>query len=150
LSLPAAISTCINHKEIELTNIKTKLSTLALAATFAFALNSHLSFAAGETMSGNVIEIVNFKLAKGVTPDQFLAAASTSNGFLKGQKGFISRKMIVNKDAQYTDIAVWSSIEDAQNAMDASMKDQSLASFINAIDPTSMKIEHQSVILSSD
>jgi hypothetical protein len=58
--------------------------------------------------------------------------------------------MIVNKDAQYTDIAVWSSIEDAQNAMDASMKDQSIASFINAIDPTSMKIEHQSVILSSD
>jgi hypothetical protein len=150
LSLPAAISTRINHEEIKLTNLKTKLSTLALAATFAFALNSHLSFAAGETMSGNVIEIVNFKLAKGVTPDHFLAAASTSNAFLKGQKGFISRKMIVNKDAQYTDIAVWRSIEDAQNAMDASMKDQSIASFINAIDPTSMKIEHQSVILSSD
>jgi hypothetical protein len=133
-----------------LTNLKTKLSTLALAATFAFALNPNLSFAAGETMSGNVIEIVNFKLAKGITPDQFLAAASTSNAFLKGQKGFISRKMIANKDAQYTDIAVWSSVEDAQSAMDASMKDQSIASFINAIDPASIRIEHQSVILSSD
>jgi hypothetical protein len=133
-----------------LANLKTKLSTLALAATLAFALNSNFSDAAGETMSGNVIEIVNFKLAKGVTPDQFLADASTSNTFLKTQKGFISRKLILNKDGEYTDIAVWSSIEDAQNAMDASMKDQSIASFINAIDPTSMKIEHQSVILSSD
>lgn len=128
----------------------TNLKKLFFATTLALALNSNFANSAGETMSGKIIEIVSFKLVNGVTPDQFLSAATTTNAFLKTQKGFISRKMIVNKDGSYTDIAVWSSLGDAQGAMDASMKDASIAAFINAIDPASMKVEHQSVILSSD
>lgn len=101
-------------------------------------------------MVPKIVEIVSFKLVSGVNQDQFLAAASATNDFLKTRKGFISRKLVVGKDGQYTDIAFWASLGDAETAMADSMKAPSLLPFINAIDPASMKIDHQAVILSSD
>jgi hypothetical protein len=131
-------------------HLREKFITLLFATTTAFTFNINLAKSAGENMTKPVVEIVTFKLAKGVTVDQFLAAASVTNTYLKSRKGFISRKLIEGKNGGYTDIAIWNSLEDAQGAMNASMTEQSISPFIMAIDPTTMKVDHQSVILSSD
>jgi hypothetical protein len=132
-------------------NLRSKLTvpilTSALAMTsIVTAVNSY----GEDAITAKVVETVTFKLVAGVSQDQFLVAADATNAFLKSRKGFVSRKLIVDKDGQYTDIALWASLKDAETAMADSMKVERLVPFINAIDPATMKIDHQPVILSSE
>jgi hypothetical protein len=97
-------------------------------------------------MTGPVVEIVSFKLGAGVTEEAFLKAGKAAEDFMKSRNGFVSRRLSRREDGSYVDHVTWASMEDAKQAMDASMKEASLAPFMQAIDLTSMTIEHQALV----
>jgi hypothetical protein len=119
------------------------------AALISIALGFFLTptFAEDATkMTGPVVEIVSFKLSAGVTEDAFLRAGKTAEDFMKSRKGFVSRRLSRRDDGSYVDHVTWASMDDAKQAMDASMKEASLAPFMQSIDPASMTIEHQALV----
>jgi hypothetical protein len=64
----------------------------------------------------NVVEFVTFNLIKGASVADFLLASDKINsGFLAVQKGYISRKLIV-QDELWADLVLWETMEDARNA----------------------------------
>jgi hypothetical protein len=97
-------------------------------------------------MSSEVVEIVHFDLSEGTSGEAFAKSAEAATAFMKKQPGFISRRLSKSDAGGYVDHVTWASMKDAQSAMEASMKDASLAPFMQAIDPKSIKIEHQWVI----
>ena len=65
----------------------------------------------------NVVELASFHLKKEVSlPDFFLVSDKFNNEFLSVQKGYISRKLLVNGE-KWVDLVIWETMEDAQNAV---------------------------------
>ena len=102
----------------------------------------------GKKMSGQVVEVVEFKLAAGKSEAELLTSSEAATAFMRGQKGFIARRLSRGENGTYTDHVVWASRADAEAAMEASLKDQSLAPFMEAIDPQSIKLDHQELLVS--
>ena len=64
----------------------------------------------------NIVELVSFNLKKGVSiPDFLLVSDKFNRDFMSVQKGYISRKLL-RKGNTWTDLVLWESLEDAQNA----------------------------------
>ena len=64
----------------------------------------------------HIVELVSFNLKKDVSvPDFLLVSDKFNQDFMSGQKGYISRKLLVKGDT-WTDLVLWESIEDAKNA----------------------------------
>lgn len=99
-------------------------------------------------MSDHVIEIITFQLAAGQTEKGFLTNCDAATGFLRTCKGFISRRLSRSNAGVYMDHVTWASLPDAERAMDAAMKEPSLGAFISSIDPASMILDHQTVLVS--
>lgn len=115
----------------------------------AVALSLSLNLANAEdakTMNGKVIEIVTFKLAAGVSDEAFSKHTDVVNSYISRQKGFISRRLSKAADGTYLDHVTWASLADATTAMENSMKEASLAPFMQSIDPASVKVDHQAVV----
>ena len=67
----------------------------------------------------NIVELVSFTLKKGVSVSDFLLVSDQFNqDFMSAQKGYISRKLLLNNNT-WTDMVLWESLEDAQNAAKA-------------------------------
>jgi hypothetical protein len=98
-------------------------------------------------MSQHVIEIITFRLSKGCSEADFLLTCEAATSFLQTRKGFVSRRLSRANDDRYMDHVTWTSQVDAEQAMEAAMKDASLSAFIAAIDPTTMKLDHQPVLV---
>ena len=65
----------------------------------------------------NIIELASFYLKKEVSlPDFFLISDKFNSEFLALQKGYISRKLLVNGE-KWLDLVLWETMEDAQNAV---------------------------------
>jgi hypothetical protein len=116
---------------------------IALSLTYNVAIAGD-----AKTMDGKVIEIVTFKLAAGVSDEAFLKHTDVVNSYISSRKGFISRRLSKAADGSYLDHVTWESLTDATTAMESSMKEASLAPFMQSIDPASVKVEHQSVVAS--
>jgi hypothetical protein len=112
------------------------------AAALAFSLNMAIAGDA-KTMDGKVIEIVTFKLAAGVSDEAFSKHTDVVNSYISSRKGFISRRLSRAADGTYLDHVTWESLSDATTAMESSMKEASLATFMQSIDPATVKIDHQ-------
>jgi hypothetical protein len=117
------------------------LSSAALLLSFNPALAEE-----EKTMTGKVIEIVTFKLAAGVSDDAFLKYSDVVNTYISTRKGFISRRLSRAADGTYLDHVTWESLVDATTAMESSMKEASLAPFMQSIDPATVKVDHQAVV----
>ena len=64
----------------------------------------------------NAVWFISYKLKKGVSVDEFLAASEKCNNeVLSRKKGFISWKVLVN-DGMWVDLCTWETMEDAINA----------------------------------
>lgn len=124
---------------------RTVFSALALVLALTFTtVNSQ----AEETkaMPNQIAEIVTFKLATGISDEDFAKAGEAATAFIRSQKGFVSRRLSRGKDGTYTDHVVWDTLADAESAMEASMKEASLASFMQSIDPHTIKLDHQEIV----
>jgi hypothetical protein len=116
---------------------------LTLAPTFTIG-NSQAEEA--KVMPNQIAEIVTFKLTAGTSDNDFAKALEAATAFMRGRKGFVSRRLSIGKDGTYTDHVVWDTLADAEAAMEASMKEVSLGTFIQSIDPQTMKLDHQEIV----
>ena len=65
----------------------------------------------------NIVELASFYLKKEVSlPDFFQVSDKFNNEFLSVQKGYISRKLLVNGE-KWLDLVIRETMEDAQNAV---------------------------------
>lgn len=63
------------------------------------------------------IEITTFKLVKGHSSDDFIAANADIDVWLKRQPGFRSRRIAVQDDDTLVDMLVWDSVAEAEDSM---------------------------------
>ena len=116
-----------------------------IAATFASGAIAQDCATSADAKVG-VIEIVQFRLAIGVSRDDFLAAAAATMPVLCATEGFIGRTLSEGEDGTWTDHVKWTSPELAQTAMAGSMENEALLPFIMAIDPDSIALTYQTPV----
>ena len=95
----------------------------------------------------NIIEIVRFKAAPNITPNQLIAASQQSQKFVAGLRGFNYRSLSFDKD-MWTDIIYWDNLHDAKLGCRQFQENSDCQSYINMMDRASINIEHQNVCLS--
>ena len=99
-------------------------------------------------MTRHVIELVTFKLAPGVSKEEFLKTVPPSNEFLEGCTGFISRRLSCNEDGTWVEHVEWDSMAAAKAASDAFMITQSLKPMMQAIDGKNAIMRHNQLMIS--
>jgi len=78
-----------------------------------------------------IVEIAQFKLASGVTDEEFVKEAeAVQKNFLEKQSGYIDRELLKDRDGQWVDILHWNSMEEAQKAAEIMMKDPATQRFM--------------------
>jgi antibiotic biosynthesis monooxygenase (ABM) superfamily enzyme len=97
--------------------------------------------------SDPVTEIVTFRLAPGVTEAAFLAAARGTEAFVAAAPGFVSRRLSRGEDGTWTDHVEWSSMADAVAASEALMADPAALPFLQAIDPATISMRHETLLM---
>lgn len=94
-------------------------------------------------MTQNVAETVTFKLADGVTHDQFIALIKKTEAFVHTHPGFIFRRLSSGADGQWTDAVIWADMETAQAAA-AEFQNQDFApALMAAIAPGTAAMRHE-------
>ncbi len=93
-----------------------------------------------------VAEIVTFRLAPGVDQAGFLRAASQTRGFVAAAPGFIARTLTRGDDGLWTDYILWRDMKAAKMMADAFMSEPSVKPFLQAIDPKSVTMRHETVL----
>ncbi len=98
------------------------------------------------TANPTILEVVSFKLAPGVSEEEFVSIVEQmEQSFLCNTKGFVSRVLAKDEEGNWLDQVKWQSLPDAMNAMEASMKEVSVAPFLQAIDPNSIQAKHWNI-----
>ena len=83
--------------------------------------------------------LISFKLAKGASvPDFLVASKKVYSEFISKQKGYCSWKQLTDGKS-WADLLTWESIEDAQNAMEASATSAAALEFFPFLDNESVK-----------
>jgi hypothetical protein len=91
----------------------------------------------------SIIEISQFRLAKGVDEQSFLKGANAvQETFLKKQNGFIERELLKDENGQWVDILHWKTRADAERAAKEAMNNPVAAEFFQKMDPASIKMMH--------
>lgn len=82
----------------------------------------------------HIIELPSFYLKKGVSEATFLPAHEKfHNEFVSKQKGYISHMLLAN-DNKWSDLVIWESLEDSQNAFKAIYKSAAAIEYMALID----------------
>lgn len=95
---------------------------------------------------GQVLEMVTFNLAGGVSEDHFLAAAEASTGALITLPGFLGRRLAKAEDGSWIDIAEWRDAASAQAAGKVFHKLSQAEVFCSMIDLRSVKVSHHQIV----
>ncbi|MGH9991617.1 MAG: hypothetical protein ACREBU_15585 [Nitrososphaera sp.] len=94
-------------------------------------------------MSGTVVEIVQFKLQRGVDEATFMKASDGAQSFLNRARGFVNRELARTENGlNWVDIVKWRARADADNAAKTAMKDPDCMKFFALIDKKSMKTQY--------
>jgi hypothetical protein len=96
-------------------------------------------------MTENVMELVQFRAAPGVSEATLVAAAAAIEPWLRACPGFLSRRLAVDEDRVWADCVVWSDMRAAQAAAKALPTIPSAAPFLEAIDMASVRMRHLTI-----
>ena len=97
-------------------------------------------------MTQAVAEIVTFKLAPGVSAQDFVKLSQASEAFCRQNPGFRHRQLSQGADGTWTDYVIWSDMETAQ-AIAAEFPAQDFApALMGAIAPDSVSMRHETVL----
>ena len=81
----------------------------------------------------NVFEFVTFYLKKKISISDFLIMSDKFNKeFLSKQKGYISRKLLVDGD-MWSDLVLWETMDDAKNAINISYNDAVAREYVSML-----------------
>ncbi len=97
---------------------------------------------------GPVMEVVTFRLTTATDPDAFLAAARASAAPLRGQPGYVSRRLLSDGAGTWTDLVEWRSLAEAQDAAKVVMADPAFGAFVAMIDMATVTMRHQPILWS--
>ena len=97
-----------------------------------------------------VAEIVTFRLAPGTTDPAFLAAASATGPLLAAEAGFLSRRLSRGADGTWTDHVTWTSLPEAAAAAGRIMDAPEAQPFLAAIDPASITMRHEPILMTME
>jgi hypothetical protein len=96
----------------------------------------------------NIIEIVSFKAAPNITPNQLISASKQNQKFVARLRGLNYRTLNFNEEI-WTDIIYWGDVNDTTLGCQKFQENPHYQSYVNMMDRESIKIEHQSVCLSA-
>ena len=96
--------------------------------------------------TGQVLEMVSFKLAEDVAEEHFLAAAEASNGALITLPGFLGRRLVKTGQGKWLDIAEWRDSASADAAGKVFHTLSQAEVFCSMIDTNSIKVEHHPIV----
>jgi len=100
--------------------------------------------------TGAVAEIVTFRLAPGTSEAAFLDAARATQPLLAGEPGFLSRRLSKGTDGRWTDHVAWASLDQAEAAARRVMADPAAQPFLMAIDPASIAMRHEPILMTAE
>jgi len=90
-----------------------------------------------------VLELVVFKLAEGVSREQFLGTVDPVSSWISRQPGFISRELCHDGDGdRWIEVVWWRTMKDAHAAAELAMTSESCAPMFGAIDMESTLMLH--------
>ena len=90
-----------------------------------------------------IVEVAQFKLAEGVSEEEFLKEAeAVQKGFLEKQSGYIDRELLKTEDGLWADVLHWKTMKEAQKAAEVMMGNPAAQGFMQKIDPSSVKMLH--------
>ena len=96
--------------------------------------------------TGEILEMVRFKLADHVTEAHFLAAAEASNGALITLPGFLGRRLVKTGEGEWLDIAEWRNEASARAAGEIFHQLSQAQIFCSMIDAGSVRISHHPIV----
>lgn len=96
-------------------------------------------------MEKHVAEIVTFRLAAGISTAEFTALMQRTEGFVRTQEGFVSRRLSRGADGSWTDYVVWQDMATAQQVAQAFMQQDFAPDVMAAIAPGSAAMRHEEV-----
>lgn len=97
-------------------------------------------------MNSETVEIVFFRLADGVSDEEFLAAAAGVDGWLAETPGYRRRELYSDGDGNWVDTVRWDSKEVALAAAEAIMQQPEGAAFGSKINPDTIFMYHMSAV----
>lgn len=94
------------------------------------------------------IEVTTFKLNRGLTVEDFIAANADVDAWLLRQPGFLSRRIAQRDDGIVIDLLIWASARDGEHAADRLMQELADSPVHAAIDQrtvawTVSRVQHQ-------
>lgn len=94
------------------------------------------------------IEVTTFKLNRGLTVEDFIAANADVDAWLLRQPGFLSRRIAQRDDGIVIDLLIWASARDGEHAADRLMQELVDSPVHAAIDQrtvawTVSRVQHQ-------
>lgn len=93
-------------------------------------------------MNSDTIEIVFFRLAEGVSDEEFLAAAAAVDGWLAEKPAFKSRVLYGDGEGNWVDTVHWASKAEALAAAEAIMQQPEGQAFGALINPDTIFMYH--------
>ena len=126
------------------------MTRLILALPLALAALAPADTARGGDAAGPVAEIVTFRLAAGVGETSFLEAARATGPLLAAEPGFLSRRLSKGADGAWTDHVAWTSLAEAKAAAARVMEAPGAAPFLMAIDPASIVMRHEPILMTME
>jgi len=97
-------------------------------------------------MSKHVAEIVTFKLADGVSAEDFVALSQARKGFVRAQPGFLHRQLSRGEDGRWTDYVIWKDMETAQRVAAEFHHQDFCADLMQAIAEGTAHMRHEEVL----
>ena len=92
-----------------------------------------------------VLEIVTFRLAPGASRETFLTSAAATEKWLRKRGAVRQRLLTEGDDGTWTDAVEWTSMEAAKSAGAEVMEAPDFAPFMQAIDPKSVAMRHETI-----
>ncbi len=99
-------------------------------------------------MTQRAIETVTFKLAEGVSKEDFLEAVAASTAFVQARPGFVARRLSCGADGTWIEHIEWETLEAAQAAVAAIQREESVKPFLNSIEGASVTLRHSALEIS--
>lgn len=94
-------------------------------------------------MSDLIVEVVQFRVARGVDEEVFLKASDAAQSFLTKAKGFVSRELVRTADGlNWIDIVKWRTASDAEHAARNAARDPRCAKFFELVEKSSVRTQH--------
>ena len=90
-----------------------------------------------------VLELVVYKLHKGVSREQFLGTNDAVSSWIRQQSGFLSRELVYDAEGdRWVDVIWWETLEQAQAASERSMTSESCSPMFALINMDSALLLH--------